>query len=230
MAEFFSESMFFGAVISILAYALGVAIQKRWKYAIFNPMLIAIVAIILFLTVMGIDYETYNKSAEYITYFLTPATVCFAIPLYEQYERLKKNWRALLAGTLAGVLSSMLSIFLLSMLFGLAHEQYVSLLPKSITTAIGIALSGELGGIPTLTVAAIMVTGIFGNICARSLCRLFRIKEPAAVGLAIGAAAHAIGTVRAREIGEEEGAISSLSIVVCGLLTVVAASFFAGLY
>lgn len=230
MAEFFSESMFFGAVISILAYALGVAIQKRWKYAIFNPMLIAIVAIILFLTVMGIDYETYNKSAEYVTYFLTPATVCFAIPLYEQYERLKKNWRALLAGTLAGVLSSMLSIFLLSMLFGLAHEQYVSLLPKSITTAIGIALSGELGGIPTLTVAAIMVTGIFGNICARSLCRLFRIKEPAAVGLAIGAAAHAIGTVRAREIGEEEGAISSLSIVVCGLLTVVAASFFAGLY
>lgn len=230
MAEFFSESMFFGAVISLLAYALGTAIQKKWKYAIFNPMLIAIVVIILVLTVMGIDYDVYNKGAEYITYFLTPATVCFAIPLYEQYERLKKNWRAILAGTVAGVLSSMLSIFLLSMLFCLAHEQYVSLLPKSITTAIGIALSGELGGIPTLTVAAIMVTGIFGNICARSLCRLFRIKEPAAVGLAIGAAAHAIGTVRAREIGEEEGAISSLSIVVCGLLTVLAASVFAGLY
>lgn len=230
MTEFFSESMFFGAVISLLAYALGTAIQKKWKYAIFNPMLIAIVVIILVLTVMGIDYDVYNKGAEYITYFLTPATVCFAIPLYEQYERLKKNWRAILAGTVAGVLSSMLSIFLLSMLFCLAHEQYVSLLPKSITTAIGIALSGELGGIPTLTVAAIMVTGIFGNICARSLCRLFRIKEPAAVGLAIGAAAHAIGTVRAREIGEEEGAISSLSIVVCGLLTVLAASVFAGLY
>lgn len=230
MAEFFSESMFFGAVISLLAYALGTAIQKKWRYAIFNPLLIAIIVIILMLTVMGIDYDVYNKSAEYITYFLTPATVCFAVPLYEQYERLKKNWRAILAGTVAGVLSSMLSIFLLSMLFGLAHEQYVSLLPKSITTAIGIALSGELGGIPTLTVAAIMVTGIFGNICARSLCRLFRIKEPAAVGLAIGAAAHAIGTVRAREIGEEEGAISSLSIVVCGLLTVLAASVFAGLY
>ncbi len=173
MTEFFSESMFFGAVISLLAYALGTAIQKKWKYAIFNPMLIAIVVIILVLTVMGIDYDVYNKGAEYITYFLTPATVCFAIPLYEQYERLKKNWRAILAGTVAGVLSSMLSIFLLSMLFCLAHEQYVSLLPKSITTAIGIALSGELGGIPTLTVAAIMVTGIFGNICARSLCRLF---------------------------------------------------------
>lgn len=230
MAKFFSESMFFGAVISLLAYALGTAIQKKWKYAIFNPMLIAIVTIILVLTVMGIDYDVYNKGAEYITYFLTPATVCFAIPLYEQYERLKKNWRAILAGTVAGVLSSVLSILLLSMLFCLAHEQYVSLLPKSITTAIGIALSGELGGIPTLTVAAIMVTGIFGNICARSLCRLFRIKEPAAVGLAIGAAAHAIGTVRAREIGEEEGAISSLSIVVCGLLTVLAASVFAGLY
>lgn len=230
MTDFFAESVFFGAVISILAYWIGTAIQKRWKYAIFNPMLIAIVIIILVLMVMGIDYDVYNKGAEYITYFLTPATVCFAIPLYEQYERLKKNWRAILTGTLAGVLSSLASILLLSALFCLSHEQYVSLLPKSITTAIGIALSGELGGIPTLTVAAIMVTGIFGNICARSLCRLFRIKEPAAVGLAIGAAAHAIGTVRAREIGEEEGAISSLSIVVCGLLTVLTASVFAGLY
>ena len=230
MTDFFAESVFFGAVISILAYWIGTAIQKRWKYAIFNPMLIAIVIIILVLMVMGIDYDVYNKGAEYITYFLTPATVCFAIPLYEQYERLKKNWRAILTGTLAGVLSSLASILLLSALFCLSHEQYVSLLPKSITTAIGIALSGELGGIPTLTVAAIMVTGIFGNICARSLCRLFCIKEPAAVGLAIGAAAHAIGTVRAREIGEEEGAISSLSIVVCGLLTVLKASVFAGLY
>ncbi len=230
MVEFFAESTAFGAVISILAYWIGTLIQKKWKYAIFNPMLIAIILIILFLTVLGIDYDVYNRGAEYITYFLTPATVCFAIPLYEQYERLKKNWRALLTGSLAGVLASLTSILLLSMLFGLTHEQYVSLLPKSITTAIGIALSGELGGIPTLTVAAIMITGVFGNICARALCRLFRIREPAAVGLAIGAAAHAIGTVLAREIGEEEGAISSLSIVVCGLLTVLAASVFAGLY
>ena len=230
MVEFFAESTFFGAVISILAYWIGTLIQKKWKYAIFNPMLIAIILIILFLTVLGIDYDVYNRGAEYITYFLTPATVCFAIPLYEQYERLKKNWRALLTGSLAGVLASLTSILLLSMLFGLTHEQYVSLLPKSITTAIGIALSGELGGIPTLTVAAIMITGVFGNICARALCRLCRIREPAAVGLAIGAAAHAIGTVLAREIGEEEGAISSLSIVVCGLLTVLAASVFAGLY
>ena len=230
MVEFFAESTAFGAVISILAYWIGTLIQKKWKYAIFNPMLIAIILIILFLTVLGIDYDVYNRGAEYITYFLTPATVCFAIPLYEQYERLKKNWRALLTGSLAGVLASLTSILLLSILFGLTHEQYMSLLPKSITTAIGIALSGELGGIPTLTVAAIMITGVFGNICARALCRLFRIREPAAVGLAIGAAAHAIGTVLAREIGEEEGAISSLSIVVCGLLTVLAASVFAGLY
>ena len=230
MAEFFEESVFFGAVISVLAYWLGTVIQKKWKYAIFNPMLIAIVVIILVLTVMGIDYEVYNKGADYITYFLTPATVCFAIPLYEQYERLKKNWKAIFVGSFCGVLASLSSILLLSMLFGLTQEQYISMLPKSITTAIGIALSGELGGIPTLTVAVIMVTGIFGNICARSLCRLFRLKEPAAVGLAIGAAAHAIGTVRAREIGEEEGAISSLAIVVCGLFTVLAASIFAGLY
>lgn len=230
MIEFLSNSMFFGAFISILGYEVGVLIQKRWKFAIFNPILIAVVFIGIFLTVMGIDYEVYNKGADAVTWFLTPATVCFAVPLYEQYERLKANWRAILAGTAAGVLASLLSVLLLSMLFMLTHEQYVSLLPKSITTAIGIALSGELGGVPTLTVAAIMVTGIFGNISARSLCRLFRIKEPSAVGLAIGAASHAIGTVRAREIGEEEGAVSSLSIVVCGLLTVLAASVFAGLY
>ena len=230
MIEFLSESLFFGPVISLFAYMLGVRIQKKWNFAIFNPLLLAIVFVIVFLLILGVDYEVYDRSAEYVTWFLTPATVCFAVPLYEQYERLRKNWKGILAGTAAGVLSSMLSILLLSRLFSLSHEQYVSLLPKSITTAIGIALSGELGGIPTLTVAAIMVTGIFGNICARFLCRLFRIREPAAVGLAIGAAAHAIGTVRAREIGEEEGAISSLSIVVCGLLTVVAASVFAGLY
>ncbi len=230
MIEFLSESLFFGPVISLFAYMLGVRIQKKWNFAIFNPLLLAIVFVIIFLLILGVDYEVYDRSAEYVTWFLTPATVCFAVPLYEQYERLRKNWKGILAGTAAGVLSSMLSILLLSRLFSLSHEQYVSLLPKSITTAIGIALSGELGGIPTLTVAAIMVTGIFGNICARFLCRLFRIREPAAVGLAIGAAAHAIGTVRAREIGEEEGAISSLSIVVCGLLTVAAASVFAGLY
>ena len=230
MTEFFAESVYFGAVISILAYALGNAIQKKWKFAIFNPLLIAIFLVIAVLLVLGVEYEDYNRGADYITWFLTPATVCFAVPLYEQYERLKKNWRGLLVGSVAGVVSCLLSILLLSMLFRLSHEQYVSLLPKSITTAIGIALSGELGGIPTLTVASIMVTGLFGNIVARAVCRLFRIKEPAAVGLAIGAASHAIGTVRAREIGEEEGAISGLAIVICGILTVIASLFFAGLY
>ncbi|MBE6936117.1 MAG: LrgB family protein [Ruminococcaceae bacterium] len=230
MTEFFAESVYFGAVISILAYALGNAIQKKWKFAIFNPLLIAIILVIAVLLVLGVEYEDYNRGADYITWFLTPATVCFAVPLYEQYERLKKNWRGLLVGSVAGVVACLLSILLLSVLFRLSHEQYVSLLPKSITTAIGIALSGELGGIPTLTVASIMVTGLFGNIVARGVCRLFRIKEPAAVGLAIGAASHAIGTVRAREIGEEEGAISGLAIVICGILTVIASLFFAGLY
>ena len=230
MTEFFTESVYFGAVISILAYALGNAIQKKWKFAIFNPLLIAIILVIAVLLLLGIEYEDYNRGADYITWFLTPATVCFAVPLYEQYERLKKNWKGILVGSVAGVVSCLVSILLLSVLFRLSHEQYVSLLPKSITTAIGIALSGELGGIPTLTVASIMVTGLFGNIVARSVCRLFRIKEPAAVGLAIGAASHAIGTVRAREIGEEEGAISGLAIVVCGILTVIASLFFAGLY
>ena len=241
MTDFFAESVFFGAVISILAYWIGTAIQKRWKYAIFNPMLIAIVIIILVLMVMGIDYDVYNKGAEYITYFLTPATGCFAIPLYEQYERLKKNWRAILTGTLAGVLSSLASILLLSALFCLSHEQYVSLLPKSITTAIGIALSGELGGMlkhakypsfkwPLRQFMDYMIKemdklGVHVKLNTTATRELLEQENYQVLALALGAEPSSLPLP-----GKEEGAISSLSIVVCGLLTVLAASVFAGLY
>ena len=158
---------------------------------------------------------------------MTPATVCLAIPLYEQVELLKKNVKAILAGLLSGVVTSVLCVLVLSYLFHLDHKVYVTLLPKSITTAIGMGVSEELGGYVTITVAVIVVTGVLGNVIAEAVCKLFKIEEPVAKGIAIGSAAHAVGTARAMEIGEVEGAMSSLSIAVAGLLTVVAAPIFA---
>lgn len=226
MKEFVSGSMFFGVVLSVLGYQLGLWVKKRWKLGIFNPLLISILVVMLVLKIAGISYQDYNESAKYLSYLLTPATVCLAIPLYQQMELLKQNKKELFLGIGAGVLASILSIFVMSRLFGLTDEQCITLLPKSITTAIGMGLSEEMGGIVTITVAAIIITGVFGNVAAEAICRIFRITEPIAKGAAIGTAAHAIGTTKAIEIGEIEGAMSSLAIAVAGLLTVVAMSVF----
>lgn len=227
MKEIICDSVYFGVAISLLSYLLGIRLKRKFKWGIFNPLLISIVMVIAFLLIFQIEYESYNRGAKYLSYLLTPATVCLAIPLYQQLEILKKNIKAVMLGISAGVLSSFGSVLALSYLFHLSHQQYVTLLPKSITTAIGIGMSQELGGIPTITVAVIIVTGVFGNIFAESICKLFKIKEPIAIGLAIGTAAHAMGTAKALEMGEVEGAMSSLAVAVAGLLTVISASFFA---
>lgn len=227
MREILCDSVFFGVVVSLLAYEFGLFLKRRLKLAICNPLLVSIVAVIVVLTVFGIDYERYEEGAKLISYLLTPATVCLAIPLYEQITLLKKNSKAIMAGILSGVASSLLSILAMAALFGFSHEEYVTLLPKSITTAIGMGISQELGGIVTITVAVIIVTGILGNVIGEHICRLFHIEEPIAKGIALGTAAHAIGTAKAMELGEIEGAMSSLSIAVSGLLTVVGASVFA---
>lgn len=223
-------SAYFGVIISVAGYALGVFLKKKFKRSFLNPLLISILFVIAVLLAFNIDYESYNRGGKYISYLLTPATVCLAIPLYQQLDLLKKNKKAIVLGILAGVLSSLGSVLALSYLFGLSHQEYVTLLPKSITTAIGIGVSRELGGIETITVAVIIVTGVLGNIIADGVCKLFKIKDPIAVGLAIGTSAHAIGTTKALELGEVQGAMSSLSIVVAGLLTVAGASFFACLF
>ena len=227
MIDILSTSVYFGVVISIFSYFLGVVIKRKWRRGFFNPLLFSIIFIIAFLLIFRIEYEDYNNGAKYLSYFLTPATVCLAIPLYQQLELLKKNIKAVLIGISTGVLASLGSVLALSYLFQLTHEQYVTLLPKSITTAIGIGISEELGGLPTITAAVIIVTGVLGNILAESVCKLFKIKEPIAVGLAIGTSSHAIGTSKALELGEVQGAMSSLSIAVAGLLTVIFASVFA---
>ena len=229
MEEFLTNSVFFGAVLSFLAYEIGLLLKKRFKLAVLNPLLIGILCVMGALAVLRIDYDQYNGGAQYISYLLTPATVCLAVPLYEQLTPFKENLTAVAAGIFSGTLASLGSVYLLSRLFGLNHEQYVTLLPKSITTAIGMGVSQELGGIVTITVAVIIITGILGNVIAEGVCKVFRIQEPIAKGLALGTASHAIGTAKAMEMGPVEGAMSSLAIAVAGLLTVIGASVFAGL-
>ncbi len=222
-----SNSLFFGVFISLFTYGIGVLLKKKFKLALFNPLLISIVLTIIAIQLLGIPYEKYNDGAQYLSYFLTPATVALAIPLYQQLNLLKKNAKAILLGILSGVLTSGLCILLFCLLFRLDHQTYVTLLPKSITTAIGMGVSEELGGYVTITVAVIIITGILGNVLAELVFKIFRIKDPVAKGVALGTSAHAIGTAKANELGTIEGAMSSLSIAVAGLLTVLASSIFA---
>lgn len=227
MKELLTESVYFGVTISIVSYGIGLFLKKKLKWGILNPLLVSILFVVGFLILFDIDYDMYNQTAKYLSYLLTPATVALAIPLYQKITLLKKNGLAVFLGILSGVLSSLLSVLAMAWLFGLSHREYVTLLPKSITTAIGMGVSDELGGITTITVAVIIVTGVLGNVIGQSVCKLFKIYEPIAVGLALGTSAHAIGTAKALELGEVEGAMSSISIVVSGLITVVGASVFA---
>lgn len=229
MNNFFENSVFFGVCISLFSYYLGTLLRKKWNFALCNPLLISIILTILFLVGFHIDYDTYYEGAKYISYLLTPATICLAVPLYEQFTLLKQNYKAVLIGMLSGVLASIGSVLLFALLFAFDHKNYVSFLPKSITTAIGMGVSEELGGYVPITVAVIVITGLVGNMIAESVCKIFRITHPIAKGIAIGSSSHAMGTARAMEMGEIEGAMSSLSIVVSGILTVVASGLFANL-
>ena len=225
--EFFQDSLFAGVVLSLIAYLRGVMLKTKFKLGIFNPLLISIVISMIVLLVADIDYETYNEGAKHLSWLLTPATVCLAIPLYEQWELLKQNMKAVLFGLLAGTITSLTTVYVLAKLCGLTHEEYVTLLPKSITTAIGMGVSEELGGYVTITVAVIIITGVLGNMFGEIICKVFKITEPISKGLAYGASAHAIGTAKAIEIGEVEGAMSGLAIAVSGIFTVALASLFA---
>lgn len=227
MAVFFQESLFTGVTLSLVAYMAGVFLKKKFKSGIFNPLLISMIITIVVLLVSGVDYEIYNEGAKYLSWLLTPATVCLAIPLYEQWELLRKNYKAVMLGLLAGVVTSLCTVLVLCYVLKLSHEEYVTLLPKSITTAIGMGISEELGGYVTITVAVIVVTGVIGNILGELICKVFKIEEPISKGLALGCSAHAIGTAKAIEMGEIEGAMSGLAIAVSGILTVVMAPLFA---
>ncbi len=215
-----------GAVISLAAYFAGMYLKKKWNRSFLNPLLISIIITIIFVIICKIDYDTYYEGAKYISYLLTPATVCLAIPLYEQFQILKNNWKAIIAGVTAGALTSLTTVLVLALIFKFSHEEYVTFLPKSITTAIGMAVSEEQGGYVAVTVAVIIVTGILGNVFGDLILKIFRIEEPIAKGIALGTASHAIGTSKAMELGEIEGALSSLAVVVAGILTVIGVSVY----
>ena len=214
-------SPFFGVALTVLAFWVGLKLQKKTGWAVCSPLLIAIVLVILFLKATGIPLEAYNAGGDFIAMFLAPATACLAISIYRQLPVLKKNLIPVLAGSAVGAGVSMGSVYLLCRLFRLDEEMTASLLPKSVTTPIAMGVSEQLGGIVPITVAAVVFTGILGAIFAPLMIKIFRVHSPIAAGLAIGACSHAVGTSKAVELGEVEGAMSGIAIGTVGLVTVL---------
>lgn len=229
MNELLKDSVYFGMTVSLAAYFAGAWLQKKSRLSILNPLLTAMILIILFLEACGIEYEVYDYGAKYLTYFLTPATICLAVPLYNQFQVLKKNFPAVLGGILCGCIAHALVVILIMNAAGMERELLFSLLPKSVTTPIALGMTQELGGVSGITIVGVCVAGILGSVVGPSLMRLFRVNDPIAVGLGLGTASHAIGTAKAAELGEIQAAMSSLAIVVTGLLTVILLPFVAKL-
>ena len=216
-----TASPFFGIALSILAYWVGVSKQKKTGLVVCNPLLIAIVLVSGVLLLFRIPYESYNAGGTIINMFLAPATACLAVSVYSKLPLLKTYWLPILVGCVAGSAASMGSVLVLCRLFGLDQALTASLLPKSVTTPIAVSISGSLGGMPSITVVAVILTGILGSVLSPFLIKLFRVKDPVAAGLAIGACSHAVGTARALELGEAQGAMSGLAIGICGIVTVL---------
>ena len=217
------NSPLFGILLTLVAFEIGVTISKKFKYSFLNPLLIGNILIVGFLLITGISLESYNVGGDYISVMLSPATVVLAIPLYRQISKLRQFWKPILAGIFAGSLTSIACVILFSKLLGLSNTHMLSLLPKSVTIPMGSVISSQIGGIPSVTIIAITVTGITGAVAAPAVCRFCHIKHKVAQGIAIGTASHALGTTRAMEMGEVQGAMSSLAIGIAGLFTAVVA-------
>lgn len=207
--------------ITITLFVVVTLLQKKSKTPLLNPVLISVILIIIFLKLFNIDYEEYMKGGVFITLLLGPATVALALPLYRNWEVFKGRGIILLSGILVGTITAITSVYFLAKFFNLDEEVILSILPKSITTPIGMEVSKSIGGIPSLTVALIVITGITGNILGPLILKLLRIKDPVAIGAAFGTSSHAIGTSKALEMGEVEGAISGVSISIAGLLSAI---------
>ena len=220
MTEFL-EIAIFPLILTLTAFRVGQLCQAKWKNPIFNPTLIAVVLVVLFVLVTGMDTGVYKSGMGGISWLMTPATISLAIPLYEQFQTLRKNMKAILAGVAAGAVSCIVMMIAGGLLLQFEESIIISLMPKSVTTAIGVSLSEMFGGMSAVSTAAIIVTGIFANMMGLSFCKLFRITDPVAQGVAFGTAGHVIGTAKAGEVGTLTGAVSSLSLVVAGLLTAV---------
>ena len=221
MREFIQSIGVWGVALTLGAFALGTWINKKTGTAIFNPLLLGSIFVIIFLSLLQIPFGAYRESVSFLSYLLLPATVSLAVPLYEQWQKLKSNALAVLCGIAAGSVTSMVSILALGVLLKLDPALTVSMMPKSVTTAIGVEVAAELGGIASLAGALIVLTGILGNLSASALCRITGLHDPVARGVAIGTASHAVGTAKALQMGQVEGAVSSLSIAVAGVLTAI---------
>ena len=221
-----THSPFFGIVLSIISYYIGVVIQRKVKNPLANPLLIATLICIAFLKLTRISYETYNIGGSLIFMFLGPMTCLLAVGVYNRFEVLKKNLLPILIGTFVGSCVAVGSVLLLSHVFGLKDIIKNALIPKSVTTAISLQLSEVGGGLASITFAATTLTGFIGAIFSPALAKISGLKNPIAVGLAIGTSTHALGTTRALQMGETEGAISSIAIALAGLSTVLIYSIF----
>ena len=218
----------FPVLLTLAAFRVGQLCQRKWKKPIFNPTLIGMILVVLFILITGMNADVYTAGMKKMSWLMTPATICLAIPMYEQFRVLKKSLKAILAGVCAGTLSCMLLITGIGLLLRFEQSILISMLPKSVTTAIGVSLSELFGGMAGVTTAAIIVTGICGNMMGVMLCKLFGITDEVAQGVAFGTAAHVIGTAKANELSQLTGAASSLSLVVAGLLTAVFMPMIAG--
>ena len=224
MSELLHEltvSPIFGITVTCLTYAFGIWLNGKAKTPLIHPLLVSVVLTILFLAVLGIPYEHYQEGGKAIELFLTPATAVLAVKVYEQFRLLKENWLPVLAGAAVGSAVSIFCVLFLCRMCGLEESLTISLLPKSVTMAIAMPLSQQYGGVPSITGITLFIAGIMGALFAPYLIRLFRIKNPVESGLAIGTASHALGTSKALELGDVEGAISSCAIGVAGLFTVL---------
>ncbi len=230
MNQLFASSVTIGVMLNVFIYMATDKIHKKFNNPLCNPIILTTAIIILILVVFDVEFENYQSSAKYLDYLLTPTTVCLAIPLYQKLEILKENYKAIFLGVISGTFAGLFTILGLSVLYGLSHQEYVTLLPKSVTTAIAIGITNELDGILPITIAAITITGILGNVTAEKICKLCKIEEPVAVGVAIGTCSHALGTAKAMELGKVQGAMSSLAIVIAGIITTVGTSILALVY
>lgn len=229
MNEILQQCAYFGMVLSVLYFWFGTWLRRRFPSPLVNPLLIASVLTIATIVLLDIDYDAYASGASHLSWLLTPSTVCLAVPLYRQLQLLRRHWQAIVISVAAGCIACAITVAGLSHLLGLSPEIYHSLQPKSVTTAIALGIGTQLGGLEGIISLGVMITGLFGVVIVDVVLKFLKVTHPVAKGLAIGNSIHAIGTAHALELGEVEGAMSGLTIVVAGIMTVIIAPLCSGL-
>ncbi len=225
MAMEFLENKYFLLALTFGVFLSAKILQKRTGVAVLNPILVSICVIICFLTFTGVDYDTYNEGGQYIDFWLKPAIVALGVPLYQQLESIRKQFVPILVSGFAGCVAGIVSVVGIAEFLGATKEVVLSLASKSVTTPIAMEVTAAIGGIPSLSAAVVVCTGIFGGMAGFRMMKISRVKSPIAQGLSMGTAAHAVGTSAAMDVGYRYGAFSSLGLIVNGLLTALLTPF-----